>query len=489
MQSQQLIYHPILLDPNDRFKSFNPRYIDIHDRERNREDMENNLPYHLVDEFSHSLRIFNFSNQIVYISMRDGSISALRNTPVNDIQGKRCYHPDYNIDHRGKLSRREKREIKRRAEITPEIKEGLYIMVMRQTTSGTSETMKEISTVGVKDPQTGDCLLGDDINHLLAQAPDGQEEYTYHPWMGHPDPVLANMVSDGYLGPTLYIGEKEGIRPKLSKAVQAVDNPGTERYRELVMAEYFIPFTDIKDAPHGYLYIEKLDLAVGTQISPRDLIHPFSQRGKNIELRKQSLAGIKESIKDSIAGVVIVNIDNSPQKFVKSYFVNLNGAIVEALPVCDPDQEPGVYIFIHGYHDGDHKRTYKEIYLTHNEACSFKDEKVPRLFRDYTEAFTLGDMEREYKEREKQKEAERQERIRELELTHKQKLNELELEMNKRKAEYDAAKAELDQRKAEIKQHYEERSLQRKDDSEGMKFWMGFGGLIIGIASAVLLRR
>lgn len=493
-------HQPIILQPTKANEIFNPRFINVDDHIRS--SHYDRTPYESVDELGIEVKLYNFGNDIIYVGHRDGSVSTLRPTPTYELVGKLSYFNGYenntNVRKYNRRNNKKKRDYLR----VPEIKEGIYISVTKKISSGSIMDNKGISTL--LSHKEGKPVLGKDVDFLINEDHTKQNKSTVNPYSDDHDAAYRLMEEIEYMGPTYFDFEEERVgisHPSNTDLNSMKEYRNRNRHIEMTCIEYFVPIKDIKDAREGFVYIDEVDLCLGTRIRPEDIIHPYSKEGMNKYLLVNGLDTIRSTIKDNAVGILLVNVDNSPQKFVKSYFVNLGGSIIEVKPITDHNVDSGLYLFMKGFKKSENEDAiHEELYIPHDKVIDFKMEHIPRIYRSYPEAVALGDLEELWKEKEREREAqrkeerdkreaERQEQIRQMEIEYKKQLNELEMDMKRKQQEYDDAKAELDRQKQETKNYYEERSYQRKDDSESMKFWMTAGSIALGIFAGVLLKK
>lgn len=497
---------PELLDPQKREHVFIPRFLDLTYTQNHRENRDLRIPYQQLDELTYSMKLYNFGNKIVHIGYRDGMVSTLRNTAANELMDKQCYHI-YDDEVIGELSPNGKHQYSRdkmrrhRRRRVPKVRQGVYITVMKRLSTSPDIANKGISKL-MADGYEGNLISGETIDSLLQSDLTTQQLYDYHPYADSNDLIQRSLQEKGIAGPTWYRGEINHIQSPRPLVETPEEFYSSGRFYDTVFVDYFIPYEMIAQSSNGVVYIEEVDLLLGTNISPIEMIHPYSKRGKKEVLLAESLSSVKETLRKHAAGVFVVNVDNNAYQNMKSVYMNLGGSIIEMKPMQDHYHDSGLYVFIKGLvrEEGKEPTELEEIFIPHHQISNFKEDSLPRFYRNYTEAKTLGDLESILKEQEKerdrqrkeeqiQKDLERQEEIRRMELDYKEKLNQLELEAKQKQKEYDEAKAELDRQKQETKNYYEERGYQRKDDSENLKFWMTTGTIMIGVLAGVLLKR
>lgn len=249
----------------------------------------------------------------------------------------------------------------------------------------------------------------------------------------------------------------------------------------------------------GTLYLESLDILVSTR--PGSLVHPHSPLGRDLALIRDTQGAAHEDA----ASFIIRIVDNARK--VGHLFINLNGDVFRVPARVDTSMEDGIYVIKSGVSEGDFEpQAPTVIYYGFEEG----KEKL-KLFNTVREAKVMGDVDANLDADYKMRLAEvRNEELRlkgivaenniELEtVKHRVKQLELELDDEKRKgemaklryeedlrrqkAELDTLNHQLNMRSMTRKDYYEERSADRKDQSEILK-WLP---TIIVAAGAIIL--
>lgn len=243
------------------------------------------------------------------------------------------------------------------------------------------------------------------------------------------------------------------------------------------------------------LYLQTLDLVIST-LRPDRVLHPHSARGRELaQIRDTPGAGLQEA-----ASLVIRIVDNH-NRFGSKY-MNLNGEVFCVPAAVEPNMEDGVYVIRSGISEG--AQSTQEPSVTRYEFTEAQESLG--LYDTVHEARSLGNTE-------KQLEAQHQlelKRVRndELELkNHKlrleRELHNVQQELQLSKQRYEEAKNAYDQdlmgQKRETerlnhelnmasmrrKDYYEERSHDRKDGSEMLKYLpvviAGIGALFLSL--------
>lgn len=456
-------YEPILLDPFKAKREFNPRYLDFNEVFSTATQPDRNFAYREVDEASFQIKILNFSRRICHIGYRDGSVTTLRNTEPNLIEGRRCYlsNVKQNVDGSWDYPNMKHDDFRKQV---PHVREGIYILIKKSISTSTSIANKGISTILYDDPETNRSIVGRGYGDLLgAHGGLGEhEKYTYN----YADEYREQDL-EGYCGPVYFSGELGGYKSK--SPGKGERRPGN-RHHEAMMIEYFVPIEQLTDVYNQYLYLEELDLVVSASLSKHQLIHPFSIKGK---MEKQ-LHDIhhRENSSSPISGISIINVDNSGDNIqANTFYTNLGGQVVKIPAIRNEAQRDGLYVYTHNQMEGEKIKPKETVYLTHSDALSHTRVDVPAFYRTYAEAESLGNLV------EKQKEEQRK-----IEFEQNARLTQLKAELELKKAEFEQFKREMENRSMERKDHYEERSYRRKDESEWLKWVMGVGGVVIGLA-------
>ena len=392
------------------------------------------LPYRRIDIYHDEMEIMNLSNQPVIMTTRKGDIVKLDNTPPEYISGKRCYRLDWKFDMHG---RRKPNRTIRQGDIVPAIREGIYIRtykyvslaglnykngeddVSRFSHTGRTSLLEKnkdknwnnVSAAlltAVYGRQKQDDFVVDGCSTRTIRYEDGM---TYHPNENKLRPKLNKSNVDNIeamklilsndreirLGPTVFSGEylnTDSDRRKYS----------TSRYVEAFRVEYFIPIEDIiggsTDKP--LLYVDDLDLAfASTATREEDIYHPFSREGKLIVEHYEQNNVIDEGA-TSVAGIKILNVDNTNGSMGPTYYCNLSDVIIEIKPQKHPSLGSGIYFFIDGSLDsGSNKwpsNKPKYIRIDHNDAITHTSPDVPKLYHTADQARTLGDMKKKLEE-------------------------------------------------------------------------------------------
>lgn len=245
----------------------------------------------------------------------------------------------------------------------------------------------------------------------------------------------------------------------------------------------------------GTVYLHNHDIVVS--VNPEEnLIHPHS--------RQAMLDGFMETLPNipaqSVSGYLVRIIDNHRRFGTK--FINLNGRVLRVPAEMVPNFDDGVYVIMVGLSNGDFGSTPAIV-----DVLSFEEAKEKiGLYDSVDEARALGDrakaIDEGYKaERQrllndelvyktKLKDAEKNLKDMEMawdkeKLLHEQEKRRSEEEIARRKQEQDRLQHELNMVSIRRKDFYEERSLERKDTSEMMKWVpaliLAVVGLIVGL--------
>lgn len=252
-----------------------------------------------------------------------------------------------------------------------------------------------------------------------------------------------------------------------------------------LVLDYTIAYEDLKKHG-GTVYYHETDTVVSLSSATRDPVHPHSDTGRRIA----AVSGVKSKhdCGSFYYDIKIVQNDESGC----SRFLNFASEIYKIDSHKDPDKRDGVYVVAvtpRSNHNETHKDTVN--YLSLEQA-----EQTMGLYRTYEDALTLGDPEAARK-----KELTRLEH----ELAVLKRDNSIEsqrheMELIKAKGEAEKAKLELEEKETLLrrtrenhdyemnllrmrdKDYYEQRSYQRKDNSEFLK---AIPTIMVGIASVI----
>lgn len=425
--------------PNDRNMetvelALCPSVSDDYNRGNPETSSPGSLPYRRIDIYHDEMEIMNLSSQPVIMTTRKGDVVKLDNTPPEYISGKQCYRMDWKFDMFG---RRKPSYKPKRGTSVPAIREGIYI-----------RTYKYVSLTQSNYKEGADNIYR--LNHtdrtsLLEKNKDGSWKNTsvaaltkdddrprqpdfvlrgcdrktisyhdgarYHPNENKlkPKPNKSNVDNaetmnlilsndrEIRLGPTVFSGEYLNRDP--DKRLYT-----TSRYVEAFRVEYFIPIEDIigGNADKPLLYVDDLDLAfASTATKSEDIYHPFSRDGKLIVEHYEQNNAIDDGT-TSVAGIKILNVDNTNGSMGPTYYCNLSDVIVEIKPQKHPSLGSGIYFFIDGSLDsGSNKwpsNKPKYIRIEHNNAITHTSPDVPKLYHTADQARTLGDMKKKLEE-------------------------------------------------------------------------------------------
>ena len=258
------------------------------------------------------------------------------------------------------------------------------------------------------------------------------------------------------------------------------------------------------DENGGVLYLTDLDVVVTNRREIRP-VHPYSEEG-----RRYNAVGENNLVAPDLASIVLCIVDNHQR--IGPKFANLGGDVYRVPSIVDLNKEDGLYVIRNGISKSSMSASPPEVdHFTFAEM----DEKF-KLFNSVEEAQVNGDVARAL-------EAERAARAEELkivELKHKEALRQLDIEAVERKHSLERENAELKQKwelrtreyeeitrrydqesrqraaieekyqhelslkQLERKDRYEERSYERKDNLEFIKFLPVAIAAILGLVLA-----
>lgn len=209
---------------------------------------------------------------------------------------------------------------------------------------------------------------------------------------------------------------------------------------------YFLDYKDVMDKG-GVLYLQELDVVVslhGIDHLPR---HP----GTSVDFHtafEERIAAMSSASSGMMLGVV----DNEDRFGVR--FVNVNGFVCRVSAVRNPLQPAGVYLYVPGNVDQRGEILFYDLDSLDDSGCPVK------FYATQAEASAHGDV---FAEAEKAWEREKQEMERQIV----------------------TLKSENEIKSLERKDYYEDRSHERKDDSEHLKMFVASAGIIGGAITII----
>lgn len=244
----------------------------------------------------------------------------------------------------------------------------------------------------------------------------------------------------------------------------------------------------------GSVYHHETDLVIsllGTQNAP---LHPFSEAGRN----QQMMVDTPAKVGGNSFGYCVEIIDNSGR--FGDRFINIAGTVYRVRPIRDNTRRNGIYI---GSSNPDPGEYGPGGYGVMHVPLDAPDHDAHGIFRTHEEAKHLGDLSNAKKlqlaeiehataqlkrENDQLKQthaasiAEMEHRVRVAETLQKEadfqrQRRENELEEERKRAEHLMALERL-----RVKDRYEEKSMQRKDNSEALKL---LPTIIVGIGAAI----
>lgn len=241
--------------------------------------------------------------------------------------------------------------------------------------------------------------------------------------------------------------------------------------------EYAIPIRVLEDLG-GLAYFKEIDVVISSGMAEECPNHPFSQENEN---SPQLRSVIDENAETSFAINIMIN---DPHQHYGVRFINIGGEVYRLKNIGDFKRRSGVSV-----------NRYVEGRLEHNFYSFEEADSKLHLFRTEDEAKFNGNTDvivrrelvaAEHANLEMKRELESARTRLQVEETEFKRLT---LVSERRREELESLRAEVDHaralQQASIKDHYEERSYQRKDSSEGMKMIpaivVGIGALFMGI--------
>ena len=246
------------------------------------------------------------------------------------------------------------------------------------------------------------------------------------------------------------------------------------------------------EALGGSIYIYDADVFISDKNINDCQPHPYSEDG-----RKLGLAAAAPADLNSANFVFCIDlIDN--EGVLGSRFMNINGEVYRIQSKRDSSRRSGAYLTTNRPSKGEH--TTNDVIVQYYQYDEETLENIG-LYGSYSAALTQGDLVSARKEEILRLEHEssllkinyqRLKQEYETEVANRQKEQSLwEIERDKHKREIEDARAReehlLAMQKLREKEKYEERSMQRKDDSEVLKYiptvMVGIGALVIALKS------
>lgn len=518
-----------LIDLANNDKAFSPRYIDPTIPLPTQGNDRRDFAFLEMDEYEQIIRVYNLSQRHLNVAFRDGSKLSLREIDIDTMKYARCYGKP-RASRGGRRGKRpiiyDQRDMRENYNSSiPDFQAGLYIVVER--TLSTPSSYAGQSQLVYDNFQDADIRKVDNVQQMCkSNIPQSA------------DRVLLNPVTENdYDGPNHFTDEQcyQG---------RGRDGVTKRRFNESYIFDYFVSIEEIERCTDEGLYIEQFDLYVSHYTGFKQLTHPFSEEG----LLKRSKSFTEDVYKDKGAIKVgqfsIVNIDNSSETSVPSYYVNCDGMILRVDPIYHPTLKAGVHVHYKNIVDHDSGELLSgETFLTHQEVFHHAYKNIPHFYRSQKDALTLGDMLEKEKAAEKEREFQRNKELSEMRaqaelmklerdeikarndaevtrikqesdlkiLQEKQKYDERALElkeedakrvariaemkaeleqrklhMEELKMERDRAKAALEEELARKKAYYDERSYDRKDSSDTLKWVLTSVGTVVSLAVLIL---
>jgi len=239
----------------------------------------------------------------------------------------------------------------------------------------------------------------------------------------------------------------------------------------------------------GSVYHNELDCVISLLPVDKAPLHPHSEAGK----RSQTVVSSPVTHGGPSFAYAVEMVDNSGRYGPR--YLNMNGQIYKITPKKDSSRRDGFFIVSNAPAQGD--RADNAVTVTH---YPFElGESDLGLYESYSEALNLGDTSLSRKEelaslehnnRVMAAEMVRMRADHERTMLEKQaELKRLEMERDKRAAEYAQKEQEMAQERAEMKDRYEKRSYERKDNSEALKVLpsiiVGLGAILVAIKTVM----
>ncbi len=235
-----------------------------------------------------------------------------------------------------------------------------------------------------------------------------------------------------------------------------------------ILIKYIVDLSDITECHR--IYDRKTDLLISLYDSSCAHPHPFGKIGKGLDEYSDYITNKKG------AGVFIEIVDN--ENIINSRYMFVANKIVEFPVIRNDNKESGIYC----------------TYLSHDQygninidpiILNFEDGEKIGLYKNKEAAYAGGNTEETFKIAKLQLEKELLDSKTNLQQTNeelerqKQETQRLKLELDKNKHTLDNKKLEKEERSLRINEEYENRSLERKEQHEIIKFIPAFlGGMI-----------
>lgn len=274
-----------------------------------------------------------------------------------------------------------------------------------------------------------------------------------------PSEVVVPDLRKGLFYTTGYFSSKEvgydmtrltgnGTTIDRTRVAQRIESPpfGASVQVTKLTTHYFLDYKDVMDKG-GVLYLQELDVVV----SLHDLQHLPPHPGMTVDFNvafEERIAGMQSAT----AGMMVGVVDNEERFGTR--FINVNGFVCRVTAVRNALQASGIYLHVPGNVDRKGEILFYELNSSNESECPI------RFYATQAEAEAHGDV---FKEAEKAWEREKQEMEREI-VTLKS-VNEI--------------------KSLERKDYYEDRSHERKDDSEHLKMFVASAGIIGGAITII----
>ncbi|MNU19556.1 hypothetical protein D3C71_77850 [compost metagenome] len=265
-------------------------------------------------------------------------------------------------------------------------------------------------------------------------------------------------------------------------------NQGNTYRGASIVLDYPMSFDELRRYG-GSVYHNELDCVISLLPLAEAPLHPHSEAGR----RSQTVVSSPVTHGGPSFAYAVEMVDNFGRHGPR--YLNMNGQIYKITPKKDSTRRDGFYIVSNMPTEGD--RATDEVVVTH---YPFElGESDLSLYESYSEALNLGDTSLTRKEelaslehsnRVMAADMQRMRSDHEREMLEKQaRMKELEMERDRRAADYAEQEQNMAQERAEMKDKYEKRSYERKDNSEALKVLpsiiVGLGAIFMAIRAAM----
>ncbi len=265
-------------------------------------------------------------------------------------------------------------------------------------------------------------------------------------------------------------------------------NQGNTYRSASIVLDYPISFDQLRNYG-GSIYHNEMDCVISLLPLEEAPPHPYSEAGK----RSQTVVSSPVEHGGPSFAYAVEMVDNFAKHGPR--YMNMGGKIYKIMPKKDPTRRDGFYIVSNRPSNGD--ASDGGVVVTH---YPFElGESDLGLYESYSEALNLGDVslarkealaEMEHQNKTLGMELQNMRQRHEREMAEQmERLKILELERDKRAAEWAQKEQEMARERAHWKDKYEQRSYERKDSSEALKVLpsiiIGLGAILVAVKAVL----